>query len=140
MATETTMRALTHYLATMRPAIVVLYCYLIWYLLTVFHHFDASPRLWLSALGISALIGTALVLSVGHAALRSAGRWAVLRLYLMPFCVSSFTALIKDRGFWLVISPDAQERLQAIGACATFVIAVVAARAFAGVRRTGLAP
>lgn len=45
----------------------VLWCYLLWYLVTVFFHFDPSPRLWLSSLGISLVIGIALQLSVAGA-------------------------------------------------------------------------
>lgn len=33
-------------------------------------------------------------------------RWQIFRLFLMPFCVSSFAALVKGRGFILVFSPD----------------------------------
>ena len=38
----------------------------------------------------------------------------------MPFCVSSFSALVKGRGFTLVFSPRAQENLLALGMCAAF--------------------
>ncbi|WP_028080104.1 hypothetical protein [Solimonas soli] len=120
--------SILRYLATLRPPMLVLGCYLLWYLVTVLHHFDPSPRLWLNALGISVLIGSALVLSVGGAALRVAGPWAVARLYLMPFCVSSFSSLIKDRGFMLVLSPDAHERLQALAACAALLAVAAVAR------------
>ena len=122
------------FLADLRPPMLVLGCYLVWYAVTVLHHFDPSPRLWLNALGIGVLIGSALVLSVGRAALHVAGRWAIVRLYLMPFCVSSFSSLIKDRGFVLVLSPDAPERLQALAACLGLLLAVAAARAIT--RRT----
>jgi len=118
----------------MRLSMQVLFCYLTWYAVTVWHHFDPSLRLWLNALGISVLIGSALVLSVGHAALRIAGRWAIARLYLMPFCVSSFSSTIKDRGFTLVLSPDTHELVQAVSACASLLLLIAAARAI--VRRT----
>ena len=33
----------------------------------------------------------------------------MLRLFLMPFCVSSFSQLIKGKGFVLVFPPDLHE-------------------------------
>jgi hypothetical protein len=39
----------------------------------------------------------------------------------MPLCVSSFAALIKDQGFFVVFSPRLAENLAAAGAGAIFV-------------------
>ena len=52
------------YLSELKPGKVTLWCYLIWYLVTVVAHFDASPAIWLSSAGISAIVGVALLLSV----------------------------------------------------------------------------
>jgi len=44
----------------------ILWCYLIWYLVFVTLYFDtthASLRLWLTSLGISVIVGVALVIS-----------------------------------------------------------------------------
>jgi hypothetical protein len=111
------------YLANLTPPKVVLWCYLIWWLLTVGRHFEPSPRLWLSSLGLSAIIGTALYLSTAYAGrVRThLDRWQIFRLYLMPFCVSSFAALIKDRGFILVFEPDLRANLEGLAACAAFI-------------------
>jgi hypothetical protein len=38
----------------------------------------------------------------------------------MPFCVSSFAALVKDEGFVLVFSPHPGEIALALGLCAAF--------------------
>jgi hypothetical protein len=46
--------------------------------------------------------------------------WQTFRLYLMPFCVSSFAALVKGKGFVLVFSPDSREIAVAVGLCAAF--------------------
>jgi len=112
------------YLAGMRAAQRILWCYLIWYLAVLVRYFDASPTLWASSLGISAIIGTALVLSTTRT-----GRtpvklepWQIARLYLMPFCVSSFAALIKGHGFVLIFHPHLRDNLIAIAACATFLV------------------
>jgi len=115
---------LIRYLAALRSGMLVLWCYLIWYVVTVVNHFDPNPRLWLNSLGISVLIGMALVLSVGAEALRNAGPWATVRLFLMPFCVSSFASLIKGKGFLLVIPPTGPEQAASFGACAAFLLLV----------------
>ena len=116
---------LVRYLASMGAAKIALWCYLIWYLVTVFNHFDPAPLLWLNSLGISVLIGIALVLSVGSRPFRPGVRWQTLRLFLIPFCVSSFAALIKGQGFVLVFPPRLSEQAASVGACAAFVAAVL---------------
>jgi uncharacterized membrane protein len=113
------------YFANLPPGKIVLWCFLIWYLATVIHHFDPAPAIWLNALGISAIIGFALYLSVREPGRPSPERWTVARLFLMPFCVSSFSQLIKGRGFVLVFPPDVSENLFSLAACAVFVIAVL---------------
>lgn len=119
------MAILTGYLGGLRSGKIALWCYLIWYLVMAAFYFDARPALWVNSLGISAVIGTGLVLSVlPPAGLAAMEKWAVARLFIMPFCVSSFAALIKDRGFILVFSPSLRENLIAIAACALFVILV----------------
>jgi hypothetical protein len=103
---------------------VALWCFLIWYLATVVHHFDPAPSIWLNALGISAIIGVALYLSVREPGKPAPDRWTTLRLFLMPFCVSSFSSLIKGKGFVLVFPPDPHETAVSLAACALFVAAV----------------
>jgi hypothetical protein len=111
------------YFAALPPGKIVLWCFLIWYASTVIHHFDPTPAIWLNALGISAIIGVALYLSVNNPA-SPPDRWTTLRLFLMPFCVSSFSQLIKGRGFVLIFPPAPRELATSLGACATFVVAV----------------
>jgi hypothetical protein len=57
------------YFQNLPPGKIVLWCFLIWYTVTVIHHFDPSPAIWLNALGISAIIGIALYLSVRELAI-----------------------------------------------------------------------
>jgi hypothetical protein len=104
---------------------LVLWCFLIWYLATAIHHFDPAPAIWLNALGISAIIGIALYLSVREPGKPPPDRWTMLRLFLMPFCVSSFSQLIKGAGFVLVFPPDLHEIAISVAACAVFVVAVL---------------
>jgi len=119
------------YFATLSAGKVVLWCFLVWYLSTVIQHFDPTPGIWLNALGISAIIGVALYLSVREPGRAPPDRWTVLRLFLMPFCVSSFSQLIKGRGFVLVFPPDLHEIAASLAACAAFVIVVLLLRSLA---------
>ena len=109
------------YLANLTTGKIVLWCFLIWYLTTVIHHWDATPAIWLNALGISGIIGIALYLSVREPGKPPPDRWTVMRLFLMPFCVSSFSQLIKGKGFVLVFPPDLHENAVALVSCAMFV-------------------
>jgi hypothetical protein len=113
---------------------IVLWCFLIWYAATVVHHFDPSPAIWLNALGISAIIGVALYLSVREPGKPRPDRWTTLRLFLMPFCVSSFSQLIKGKGFVLVFPPDVHEIAVSLVACAVFVVAVYAIKRLGAAR------
>jgi len=114
------------YLASLTAGRIVLWCFLIWYVATVSHHFDPAPAIWLNALGISAIIGVALYLSVREPGKPPPDRWTTLRLFLMPFCVSSFSQLIKGKGFVLVFPPDLHEIAVSLAACALFIAAVFA--------------
>src|SRR5262249_54276086 len=60
---ERIMNRLLSYFAGLTNGRIVLWSYLIWYLVTVTTHFDPTPRLWLTSLGLSAIIGTALLIS-----------------------------------------------------------------------------
>lgn len=108
------------YFATLRWTRLVLWCYLVWYVTMIVRYFDPSISLWISSLGISAIIGTALILSTASAIHRPDG-WTVFRLYLMPLCVSSYSALIKGKGFIVLFPPTAGDNLLAFGACAAFI-------------------
>ena len=117
------------YFAQLSAGRIVLWCFLIWYVATVIRHFDPAPAIWLNALGISAIIGVALYLSVREPGRPAPDRWTTLRLFLMPFCVSSFSQLIKGQGFVLVFPPDAREIAVTLAICAAFVGAVFGLRA-----------
>ena len=95
-------------------------------------YFDPSPRLWLTSLGLSLIVGFALFLSTTSASLGTLKleRWPIIRLFMMPFCVSSFSALVKGKGFFLIFSPDPNEILIAVGLCALLcgVVAVLKRR------------
>lgn len=112
---------LFRYLRQLDKARLILWCYAIWYAVVLVRYFDPNLQLWLTSLGLSAIIGCALLLST-RAAIGTTrmARWGVFRLFLMPFCVSSFAALVKGHGFVLVFSPQLLENLLALGLCAVF--------------------
>ena len=115
-----------HYLSTLSKGRLILWCYFIWYLVVLVRYFDPSPRLWLTSLGLSLIIGFALFVSTTAAGDTKVKleRWQVIRLFMMPFCVSSFSALVKGRGFFLIFSPNIEEILLAVGLCAVLCGAV----------------
>jgi len=121
-----------HYLASLSKGRLVLWCYFVWYLVVLVRYFDPSPRLWLTSLGLSLIVGFALFLSTTSASLGTLKleRWPIIRLLMMPFCVSSFSALVKGKGFFLIFSPDPNEILIAVGLCALLcgVVAVLKRR------------
>jgi len=112
--------SMLHYFATLGMAKRVLWCYLIWYLCIISFYFDASPVLWASSLGMSGIIGTALLLSTVRKDARPDG-WTVFRLFLMPFCVSSYSALIKGKGFILIFPPVMEQNLAAFSCILLFL-------------------
>ncbi len=119
---------ITRYLANLSNGRIVLWCYLIWYLNTVAHHFDPSPGIWLNSAGVSAVIGAGLILSVGGKSPVAADGWQIFRLFAMPFCVSSFSSLIKGKGFILFVPPSAHELAISAGLCASFVAVAIGLR------------
>jgi Sec-independent protein secretion pathway component TatC len=117
------MKSLAKYFAKLTTGRIILWCYLIWYLVVLCHYFDSSLRLWLTSVGLAAIVGTALYIS-STAQGNKLGAWQIARLFMMPFFVSSFAALVKNRGFILVFSPKPMEILLALGLCALFGVTV----------------
>ena len=54
--------------------------------------------------------------------------WQIFRLFLMPFCVSSFAALVKDAGYILIFPPTLRENLVGFGAIVAFLAIVTPLR------------
>src|SRR5439155_4881422 len=96
------------------------WCYFIWYLVVLVRYFEADLQLWGTSFGLCFIIGFALYLN----ATRSGKEryrlpfWPAFRLFMMPLCVSSFSALVKGKGFFLIFSPNADKILIAVGLCA----------------------
>ncbi len=112
------------YLANLQKGKIILWCYLIWYIVIVSFYFDPDIRIWINSSGICVVIGVALILSVSGKPGSKMDRWQIFRLFAMPFCVSSFSSLIKGHGFIFVIPPNKSEQIVVVSACAIFVIIV----------------
>lgn len=112
-------RSVLAYLRGLSAGRLALWCYFIWYVVVLVRYFDPSLRLWLTSLGLAAIIGVALYISTtaGTNNVRL-DRWQTFRLFLMPFCVSSFAALVKGHGFILIFSPKWEEIAVAAALCA----------------------
>lgn len=117
---------LIRYLRHLTTGRIILWCYFIWWALSIIHHFDPTPRIWLTSLGLSGIIDVALIISPqsSSAARTRMDPWVVFRLFLMPFCVSSFAALVKDAGYLLVFPPSWRENATGIGLVALFLLVV----------------
>ncbi|MCY7276231.1 MAG: hypothetical protein LH702_21455 [Phormidesmis sp. CAN_BIN44] len=120
------MKRLIQYFCAIKLDKAILWCYLIWYIVTVYFYFDSSLTLWINSIGMSAVIGTGLVLSVSSRKGSDRDLWQIFRLYLTPLCVSSFSALIKGRGFIVFVSPKIEETLITAACCALFLSFVLA--------------
>jgi hypothetical protein len=118
--------ALAIYLKNLSTGRVILWCYFLWWVVSIGYHFDASPRVWLTSLGLSGIIGVALILSTRSSSAGAAKMdgWVVFRLFLMPFCVSSFAALVKDAGYLLVFPPSWKENAVGAGLILGFLLCV----------------
>ena len=113
------------YFASLEKGKLILWCYLIWNLVTLFNYFDPSPVIWLNSFGISVVIGFGLLLSVSNSGLKITDRWQTFRLFLMPICFSSFSSPIKGHGFILIATPSLAKLVFSVICCATFVVFVL---------------
>ena len=101
---------LLRYLANLTTGRLILWCYLVWYFVVLVRYFDPTPRLWLTSLGLSAIIGYALYLST--TASRAGGAkldfWTLARLFMMPFCVTATSR--SARWPWMATSSPRRSR------------------------------
>ena len=121
---------LIRYLQNLSTGRTILWCYFIWWALSIINHFDSTPRIWLTSLGLSGIIGAALILSTrpSSGTITKTDPWVLFRLFLMPFCVSSFAALVKDAGYLLVFPPSLKENTIGISLIAAFLLTVLSVK------------
>jgi len=123
-----------NYIKNLALGKLLLWVYFIWYLSISILYFDSDPRLWLTALGISVIVGIALVLSTTcwPVEIRTLDRWQTLRLFLIPFCVSSYSLLVKDKNCFLIFPPDLKTNAIALLAIFSFLLFVVLIKKLTG--------
>ena len=96
--------------------------YFIWYVYIVVIHFDSTFEIWSNALVIALVVGVALNANAGHSDHRD--NWAkTARFFVIPFCVSSYAALIKDAGFFFIFPTDVMEVITGLAICSVAVVA-----------------
>jgi hypothetical protein len=100
---------------------IILWCYLIWYFTIITIYFEPSLKLWTSSVGISFIIGFALILSTSQQGTKQ-DIWVKIRLFLFPFCVSSYSATIKDYDFILLFPSNPFHLLISIVNCLVFLV------------------
>ena len=121
---------LVRYLERLTTGRVILWCYAIWYVVNISCRFDRRLGIWLTSIGLSGIIGCALLISTRSSSngTTELDGWQIFRLFLMPFCVSSFAALVKDAGYILIFPPTLRENLVGFGAIVTFLAIVTPLR------------
>jgi hypothetical protein len=113
------------YLRNLNTGRLILWCYFMWYLVVLVRYFDPDPRIWGTSFGLCFIIGFALYLNATRsgAQVRPLHFWPAFRFFMMPLCVSSFSALVKGRGFFLIFSPNPWEVAAAVGLCGLLCLA-----------------
>lgn len=102
---------------------IILWCYLIWYFTIITIYFEPSLKLWASSFGISFIIGFALILSTSQQGTKQ-DIWIKIRLFLFPFCVSSYSATIKDYDFILLFPSNLFHLLISVVNCLLFLFPI----------------
>jgi len=102
---------------------IILWCYLIWYLSIIIIYFEPSLKLWASSIGIACIIGLALLMSTSQQGVKQ-DIWIKIRLFLFPFCVSSYSATIKDYDFILLFPSNLFHLIIGLSSCLVFLILV----------------
>ncbi len=102
---------------------IILWCYLIWYFTIITIYFELSLKLWASSVGISFIIGFALILSTSQQDTKQ-DIWIKIRLFLFPFCVSSYSATIKDYDFILLFPSNLFHLLISVVNCLLFLFPI----------------
>lgn len=111
------------YILKMKTPKIVLWCYLIWYFSVISIYFEPSLKLWASSLGISLIIGFALILSTKQQGVNQ-DIWIKIRLFLFPFCVSSYSATIKGQDFILLFPNNRNHLITCAINCLLFIILI----------------
>ncbi len=96
-------------------------------------HATASLAVWLNAAGIAAAIGVILAANAipPGQQWRDLGFWPLARFFLIPFCVSSYSAVMNRIGLVLIFPIAVEDNLTGAAAIVGFLLICLAARAVA---------
>lgn len=117
------------YLARLDNRHLLLWSAFLWYVAIMARHATASPAAWLNSAGIAAVIS---IILAANAILpgrkwSDLGFWPLARFFLIPFCVSSFSAVMHKEGLVLVFPRNLADNLAAAGTVALFLLLCAAA-------------
>lgn len=101
------------YFAALDRRRIILWCSFLWYVTMAVRYADRDLSLWLHSLGIAAIVGVILALNAApaHGRMRDLGFWPLLRFFLIPFCVASFSAFAKGHAFFLIFPMNLAENI-----------------------------
>lgn len=119
------------YLATLDRRRFILWTAFLWYATIAIRLGDGDHAEWLRSMGIAVIVGSILTLNAvpAQGRWRDVEFWPAFRFFLIPFCVSSFSALAKGRDFFLIFPLDATDNLAAVGVIVLFAGGAAVARA-----------
>lgn len=114
------------YLASLDARRTVLWSAFFWYLAMAVRYGEFEPSVWQHSIGIAVVVGVILTLNAAppQGRVRDLGFWPVLRFFLIPFCVASFSAFARGRAFVLIFPAKAAENVVAGGLIALFCLLV----------------
>lgn len=121
---------LISYLARLDNRRLLLWSAFLWYVAIMARHATSSPAVWLNSAGIAAVISVILAanaIPVGRN-WQDLGFWPLARFFLIPFCVSSFSAVMNKAELVLIFPRNLADNLVAAGAVVLFLMLCAAAR------------
>lgn len=118
------------YLARLDNRRLLLWSAFLWYVAIMARHATASLPVWLNSAGIAAVISVILAANAVPPGRkwRDLGFWPLARFFLIPFCVSSFSAVMTKAGLMLIFPRNLTDNLVAVGTVAGFLLLCAAAR------------
>lgn len=110
------------YLASMDARRTVLWSALLWYLAMAIRYGERGLSVWQHSLGIAMIVGMMLALNAVPSGkrVRDLGFWPLLRFFLIPFCVASFSAFARGHAFVLIFPINLAENIAGGGLIGLF--------------------
>lgn len=121
---------LISYLARLDNRRLLLWSAFLWYVAIMARHATASPAVWINSAGIATVISVILAANAipPGRKWRDLGFWPLARFFLIPFCVSSFSAVMHKAGLVLIFPRNLTDNLVAAGTVGLFLLFCAAAR------------